>query len=210
MSDGDPLDPDAAEVERRAAERLTFFSDAVVAIALTLLALELPAPEGRTTSEVLRSLADHGYEYSSFLIGFLVVAAHWNAHHRVFRWLTGVRPRLVTLSLTWLLLIVLTPFLTRVLTEGDLDTVRFGMFAVAQALLQLVFAAMVSLAAREGLFAAAAPAAATGHPWRHAAPGALGFLVAVPLFPLVGRWAFVLWAAVPVLYGRLVARRLPD
>jgi hypothetical protein len=50
----------------------------------------------------------------------------------------------------------------------------------------------------------------TRHPWRHAAPGALGFLVSVPLFPFVGRWAFVLWAAVPVLYGWLVARRLPD
>ena len=85
MADGDPLDPDATEVERRAAERLTFFADAVVAIAITLLALELPAPKGSSTSEVLRSLADNGYEYSSFVIGFLVVAAHWKAHHRVFR-----------------------------------------------------------------------------------------------------------------------------
>jgi TMEM175 potassium channel family protein len=210
MADGYPLDPDAADVQRGAADRLTFFSDAVVAIAITLLALELPAPEGATAAAVLRSLGDHGYEYLAFLIGFLVVAAHWRAHHRVFRWLVGEHPRLVSLALTWLLLIVLTPFLTRVLTEGDLDTVRFGMFAVAQALLQLVFAAMVSVSAREGLFAPSAPALVGAHPWRHAAPGALGFLVSVPLFPLVDRWAFVLWAAVPVLYGRLVARRLPD
>lgn len=210
MADGDPRDPSAAEVARGAGERLTFFSDAVVAIAITLLALGLPVPEGGTAAEVLRSLADRRYEYLAFLVGFLVVAAHWRAHHRVFRWLVGDHPRLVTLSLTWLLLIVLTPFLTRVLTEGDLDVARFGLYAVAQALLQVVFAAMVSLAAREGLFAAVTPASVTRHPWRHAAPGALGFLFSVPLFPLVGRWAFVLWAAVPVLYGRLVARRLPD
>jgi uncharacterized membrane protein len=209
MPDGDPLDPDAAQVDLEAAQRLTFFSDAVVAIAITLLALDLPVPEGGTASAVLRSLGDHQYEYTAFLIGFLVVAAHWRAHHTVFRWLVGVRPRLVTLSLTWLLLIVVTPFLTDVLTEGDLDVVRFGLFAVAQALLQLVFGAMVSLAARQGLFAPATPASLTRRPWQDAAGGALGFLVSVPLFPLLDRWAFVLWAVVPVVYGRLRARRSP-
>jgi uncharacterized membrane protein len=210
MADGDPLDPAPAEVERGAAERLTFFSDAVVAIAITLLALELPVPRGTTASAVVRSLGDDADVYLAFLVGFFVVAAHWRAHHRVFRWLVGEHPRLVTLSLTWLLLIVLTPFLTRVLTEGDPDVIRFAMFAVTQALLQLVFAAMVSLAARERLFAPATPVAVTGHPWRHAGAGAVGFLVSVPLFPLVGQWAYVPWAAVPVIYGRLVAPRLPD
>lgn len=210
MVDGGVADPDPTDVQRSAAERLTFFSDAVVAIAITLLALDLPVPAGGTAAAVLRSLGDHAYEYLAFLVGFLVVAAHWRVHHRVFRWLVGEDQRLVTLAFTWLLLIVLTPFLTSVVTEGDLDTVRFGMFAVAQALLQMVFAAMVSLAARHGLFAPTAPAAVIAHPWRNAAPGALGFLVSVPLFPLIDRWAFVLWAAVPVLYGRLIARRLAD
>ena len=207
MVAGDPAHPDPAQVDLEAAQRLTFFSDAIVAIAITLLALDLPAPEGGTASAVLRSLDDHQYDYLAFLIGFLVVAAHWTGHHQVFRWLVAVRPRLVTLSLAWLLLIVLTPFLTRVLTEGDLDVVRFGLFAVAQALLQVVFAAMVSLAARDGLFAPATPASVTDRPWHQAAGGAIGFLVSVPLFPLIGRWAFVLWAVVPPVYGRLVLRR---
>src|SRR5918997_5982049 len=92
MADGDPRDPSAAVVARGAGERLTFFSDAVVAIAITLLALGLPVPEGGTAAEVLRSLADRRYEYLAFLVGFLVVAAHWRGRPPPFPRAGGGHP----------------------------------------------------------------------------------------------------------------------
>ena len=122
-------------VGRGAAERLMFFSDAVVAIAITLLAIDLPAPTGDTNEELARSLAANSFSYVTFVISFLVVGAHWRAHHRTFRYLHAVDPPFVRITFVWLLIIVATPFFTVIIREGRHDLLRFGLYAVAQALL---------------------------------------------------------------------------
>ena len=187
------------DVARGAAERLIFFSDAVVAIAITLLAIELPLPEGTTTRELLASLAENSLAYLTFVISFLVVGAHWQGHHRVFRYLGRVDRTFVHLNFAWLMIIVVTPFLTEIIREGELDVARFGLYALAQALLLLVFAAMQGTARRRGLFVPGTPAEIRGESWAHQFLGAAGFLVSIPLYPVLGAWAFALWALVPNL-----------
>lgn len=186
-------------VARAAAERLVFFSDAVVAIAITLLALELPVPNGDSTRLLLNSLGTDSIAYLTFLISFLVVGAHWQAHHRVFRYLRRVDGTFVHLNFAWLLIIIVTPFLTEIIREGDLNVARFGLYALAQALLLLVFGAMQGLARRRGMFADDTPEEIMGGSWPHSLLGAGGFLVSIPLYPVMGAWAFALWAFVPNL-----------
>jgi uncharacterized membrane protein len=188
-----------ADVARGAAERLVFFSDAVVAIAITLLAIELPVPQGTTTRELLASIGENSLDYLTFLISFVVVGAHWQGHHQVFRYLGRVDQTFVRLSFVWLLIIIVTPFLTEVLREGDLDVARFGLYALAQALLLLVFGAMRRTAWRHGLFVRGTPPEISDGSWAQLLLGAGGFLVSIPLYPVLGAWAFALWALVPNL-----------
>jgi len=100
-------------------ERLVFFGDAVVAIALTLLALELPVPHGTNDAEVWRAFREHVPDYAMFLLSFAVIAAYWVTHKWLFGRIGGFSPRLLWLNFVWLLGIILVPFATKVLIEDS-------------------------------------------------------------------------------------------
>jgi TMEM175 potassium channel family protein len=204
MGEVDERDGGLTEAARAAAERLTFFSDAVVAIAITLLAIDLPVPEGNSVEELLASLEANSYEYLAFVISFLVIANHWTIHHRVFGWVRRVDGPVIRLNLFWLLLVVVNPFLTRVLTEGDSNILRFGMYATAQALMMLALAGMIATVARRHWFAADAPESLTRHGYLRSLLGAAVFVVSVPAYLLIGQWAFAIWALGPILGGWLL------
>ena len=61
---------DSPEIEARAADRVVVFSDAVVAIAITLLALDLPIPHPSNDSNLalLHALGHNWPSYFAFLI----------------------------------------------------------------------------------------------------------------------------------------------
>jgi uncharacterized membrane protein len=201
------------EVEAIATERLTFFSDAVVAIALTLLALELPTPEGISPAEIWRSFGDHFDAYLAFCLSFVVIAAHWTSHHDLFRWLRRSDDGLRTLNLAWLFTIVITPFVTRIISEsqdappGQTDTsqpLRFALYAVVQVVTDAVFMLMVLRMQRRNLFRANAPASLAFECYLAAGVFAAAFGLSIPLF-FITHYAWILWIVVPV--GTAVWRR---
>lgn len=208
MTSVNPREPDQAqetvEVRAIAAERLTFFADAVVAIAITLLALDLPVPTGTTNGGLWRSMLDNANDYLAFAISFLVIAARWGAHHRIFRYVTRLDGRLGGLTMGWLFLQVVTPFATRVITGDGAFQVRFGFYVLVQLASAALFGQMVREVQRHHLYREGTPPDLFRRTYFREAGMAAGFLVSVPL-SLVTPWAYACWAAGP-LAMKLVRR----
>jgi uncharacterized membrane protein len=109
------------EVESgNAVERTVHFSDAVVAIAITLLTLELRLPEGLAPGEVAGHLLDALSGLFAFLVSFWVIASYWIAHHRIFNRVDAHDGTLLTINFVFLMWVVLVPFSTSMVMEyGD-------------------------------------------------------------------------------------------
>jgi uncharacterized membrane protein len=192
---------EALEVRAIAVERLTFFADAVIAIAITLLALDLPVPTGETNRELLHSVGAHYPEYIAFLISFLVVGAHWRAHHGTFRYVTTLGGQLARLTMYWLLMQVITPFATRVLTEEGAFQARFAFYALVQAIAALIFLVMLRELRRHRLMRADTPATMlTDATWRGALLAA-AFLISIPVSFVSKPVAYGCWALIPLTRG---------
>jgi uncharacterized membrane protein len=202
---------DEPEYEARAADRLIFFSDAVVAIAITLLAIDLPVPTGATLSLFLSSARHNDGHYAAFLISFLAIAGAWSQHHDVFRYLKRMDSRLRTLNMAWLMMIVLIPFATKLLTASGHDNVgahalRFGFYALVQLLASAAMLAMVHHMISGQLQEPHTPARiVTDANWQAAAV-MLGFGLSIPVF-FATNYAWLLWIVIPPLVGRLHRRQ---
>jgi uncharacterized membrane protein len=104
----------------RGLDRLVNFSDATVAIAITLLILPLVdiAPEIEHKS-VAAVLLDHWGQLLGFVISFWVIGRFWIVHHQVFEWVEDYSSGLVWANLLWMGSIVFIPFTANALANID-------------------------------------------------------------------------------------------
>lgn len=106
-------------------ERIILFSDAVFAIAITLLIIEIKVPhfEGEVTGkELAHALWEKTPEFLAFLVSFLVIGQFWTSHHRLFAYVEHYTSGLLWLNMFMLLWVVLMPFSTFLIMQyGNLD-----------------------------------------------------------------------------------------
>lgn len=112
-------------------ERLTFFSDAVFAIAITLLVLEIKVPvvahgDGRALGAALLGLFP---QYLGFIISFAVIGRFWVGHHRIMSHLQAVDDTLVQRNLALLFAIAFMPFPTAVFSDYTFTRAGAGFYA---------------------------------------------------------------------------------
>lgn len=103
----------------RGLDRLVNFSDATVAIAITLLILPLVDQADDAASDLGAWIRDNYWELIAFGVSFLVIARFWITHHRIFEWVVSYDARVIWLNFLWLASIVVMPFTTNVLAASS-------------------------------------------------------------------------------------------
>ncbi len=100
-------------------DRISFFSDGVFAIAITLLVIEFKVPviQHATDGLLWDSLAHMGWKLLGFVISFFIVGYYWSVHHRIFGYVNDYTSRLIWLNLLFLFSVVLLPFSSGLLGE---------------------------------------------------------------------------------------------
>ncbi|MGA7075439.1 MAG: TMEM175 family protein [Halobacteriota archaeon] len=118
----DKMPPDKIASERDTRFwRLDTFSDAIFAVAMTLLVFSFPLsglPRNLGQAEVQNLIQSLAPQFETFIISFLVTGAFWTAHHRIFDKIERYDQALVWLNFAFLLFIVFIPFPTAVLVSA--------------------------------------------------------------------------------------------
>lgn len=124
-------------------ERLIFFSDAVFAIAITLLVIEIKVPHlphSATLAEHAQALAALIPNFIGFFVSFAVIGAFWAGHHRAFGLARHYAPGLVWPNLGMLCAIAFMPFATAYMSENfgePLPHILYNSVLLVTALLNL-------------------------------------------------------------------------
>lgn len=99
-------------------ERIVFLSDAVFAIAMTLLVLEVRLPEiaqGSSPTQYVQALAKVWPLLWSYWMSFVVLGLYWSIHHHGFGMIVRYDGALIWLNLLELVFVALLPFPTQLL-----------------------------------------------------------------------------------------------
>ena len=102
-------------------ERIAFFSDAVFAIAITLLIIEVKAPvytSETTSGQALGELLHLIPEFIGVGITFALIAMNWRRNHQLFGILEDYNGKLITLNLLTLVGVIFLPFSTSFIAKN--------------------------------------------------------------------------------------------
>ena len=106
--------------------RLEAFSDGIFAIAITLLILEVRAPEGRDAGELWRALGAQWPSYAGYALSFLIIGIMWSNHSHIFRLIRRSDHMLGMINLLLMMTIAFLPYPTAVLARHISDPATSG------------------------------------------------------------------------------------
>lgn len=97
--------------------RLEAFSDGVIAVAITLLVLDLHVPSPAGAGSLARHLIEQWPGFAAYLVSFLTIGVIWINHHAMLRRLASTDNSILTFNVLLLMCIVMLPFTTSLMAE---------------------------------------------------------------------------------------------
>jgi uncharacterized membrane protein len=209
-----PQETTAPGIRRESTEfgRVVGFSDAIFAIAMTLLVLQIEVsglPEGGgSIREMLDALADALPAIISFAVSFYVIGRYWLAHHWFFSRLERLDRRLLSQNLAYLGLIAFLPFPTALIGTYERNPIAFVVFALSMAAVSLMELVVYHHALHAGLLRLGVPAGVWR--WGRLASGfpVAVFIVSIPIGFLDTTVALLSWLVLSPV-GFLINRKMP-
>ena len=185
-------------------DRVLFFSDAVFAIAITLLVVDLRVPD--VVANAAEEIANSKDKILSFTISFLVIGLFWMGHHRLFRLITALNRPLIFLNLLFLGSIAFLPYPTALIFAGSTHEpaapVFYASCVAGAGLLEL---AIWLYATRKGLVPASVPLTVRRYELAQLLPTPVVFGLSIPVaFIAPGVAPFTWILLVPI--GRILPR----
>jgi len=194
-------------------DRVLFFSDAVFAIAITLLVVDIRVPD--IVTNAAQELSKSTDKILSFVISFLVIGLFWMGHHHLFRYITALNRRLIFLNLLFLGTIAFLPYPTALLFAGNTREPAAPVFyAACVALAGLVELAIWLYATHaKGLVPASVSPAFRRYELAQLLPTPVVFLLSIPvafIAPGVAPFTWILLVPIGRILPRIMRAQVND
>ncbi|MFE0507941.1 TMEM175 family protein [Peribacillus butanolivorans] len=98
-------------------ERTVTYVDAIFAITLTLLVIDIKIPEPIRGGNLIEILSNEGTSFISFLISFVAISVYWFNHHTMFHYIKKIDHTLIFLNMALMLDVIVIPFCASILGQ---------------------------------------------------------------------------------------------
>jgi uncharacterized membrane protein len=182
-------------------DRLQFFSDAVFAIAMTLLVIDIAVPtisksvsDARLDAELWRAIGDQWQQFLAYAISFWVIAVNWAGHHRKFAVTRKFDGNVVHLNLWLLFLIAFVPYPTSLISEYPGSMPAIVLYAVEVSLLSALQWWLWHYTFRKGYLDERVDLGMYRYVSRNFLTVPIVFLLSIPVgYAFGGLWAMYFW-----------------
>lgn len=207
--------PPVPKLPTSTTDRLETFSDGVIAIAITLLILQISVPRSRD-GQLFDDLLDLWPSYAAYALSFVVIGIMWVSHHTMFERIASVDRQLLFLNLLLLLGIAFLPFPTALLAEyvqdgGSNAHIAAAIYSASMTVIGLAFTGLwIHLARRPALLIEGADQAALRRSIHRSAFGPAVYGASIALAFVSAEACLVVYALVALYFARGPSSRILD